>query len=452
MLGLDAVEVYDNIPVDLALETLTTPSKVNPNEDNYISVGVQNRGRQTLGSYRLGLYADGRLVQEQEGRDLAFGDRSTVTFRFQPEPVFFGRRVSYEVRVLVDDDANEGNDVLSREVSVGTTMLPAPGALALSEGEGTVTLQWTAPVEPEWSEVREDFESYEPFIIEDIGPWTTVDADGKLSNAPNSGSGTAAEFANNWCAKGFQVWNPTGLTLVAQLQGNAMKMLGNQCLISFDAQAYYPDFTSDGEAKTDDWLISPRIAGGSHLRFHAKPIVGSSGQEQLEVLVSYGSARPEDFGLLASETLTGTSQQRFDYDLPADARYFAIRNVTEGGFVLMIDNISYTPGFTDLELMGYNVYRDGVKLNGEPVETLTFTDNSAEAGGCYGVTAVYDFDGESAMVTAQSTLGIGTMRDEQCTMNNGRYYDLQGRRLQTTPRRGVYMLKQGQSVKKVIGE
>ncbi len=452
VLGLDAVEVYDNIPVDLALETLTTPSKVNPNEDNYISVGVQNRGRQTLGSYRLGLYADGRLVQEQEGRDLAFGDRSTVTFRFQPEPVFFGRRVSYEVRVLVDDDANEGNDVLSREVSVGTTMLPAPGALALSEGEGTVTLQWTAPVEPEWSEVREDFESYEPFIIEDIGPWTTVDADGKLSNAPNSGSGTAAEFANNWCAKGFQVWNPTGLTLVAQLQGNAMKMLGNQCLISFDAQAYYPDFTSDGKAKTDDWLISPRIAGGSHLRFYAKPIVGSSGQEQLEVLVSYGSARPEDFGLLASETLTGTSQQRFDYDLPADARYFAIRNVTEGGFVLMIDNISYTPGFTDLELMGYNVYRDGVKLNGEPVETLTFTDNSAEAGGCYGVTAVYDFDGESAMVTAQSTLGIGTMRDEQCTMNNGRYYDLQGRRLQTTPRRGVYMLKQGQSVKKVIGE
>ena len=144
--------------------------------------------------------------------------------------------------------------------------------------------------------------------------------------------------------------------------------------------------------------------------------------------------------------------KQYYYDLPADARYFAIRNVTEGGFVLMIDNISYTPGFTDLELMGYNVYRDGVKLNGEPVETLTFTDNSAEAGGCYGVTAVYDFDGESAMVTAQSTLGIGTMRDEQCTMNNGRYYDLQGRRLQTTPRRGVYMLKQGQSVKKVIGE
>lgn len=55
--------------------------------------------------------------------------------------------------------------------------------------------------------------------------------------------------------------------------------------------------------------------------------------------------------------------------------------------------MTFTPGDSGdpLELLGYNVYRNGDKLNSETVTGLTFTDTEVPAGNhTYHVTALYN--------------------------------------------------------------
>lgn len=397
VIAVDDVELYDNIPLDLAIESLQTPVKVSPNEDNEIIATVLNRGRQTLTDYSIELYANGEKIAEQAGTPLTFGRPTEVSLHFMPTAKTFGTQVNYMVRAKLEGDGNPANDSIQKTIGVNTTLLPAPTSLSHTKEGNRVTLNWEAPAEPTWTQVREDWESYDPYLIDNIGQWGVYDGDKLLSAAPNSGDGTAPDFPHNWGAKSWQTWNPTGLKLVAGLSGNVMKMYGQQCLISFDAQGYYPDFSVADAAKTNDWLISPRVAGGSVIKFYAKQ-VDLSTVEKFEILVSYGTSKIQDFGVFATDSVCSASSKRFEYTLPADAHYFAIRNITENGFVMMIDNIDYTPGFTDIELLGYNVYADGQRVNDKPVDALTFTHQSDKPVMYYGVTAVYDYDGESEMV------------------------------------------------------
>lgn len=99
-------------------------------------------------------------------------------------------------------------------------------------------------------------------------------------------------------------------------------------------------------------------------------------------------------------TVTGAMEwEEYRIALPAGAKYFAIRCVSDGCMAFMLDNITYTPAgaiVDEISLMGYNVYRDGVKLNAAPVGESSFDDADVENGNTYTykVTAVYD-KGES---------------------------------------------------------
>lgn len=470
ILALDKLELYDNVPVDLAVESVDAPVKIMPNEQNTIKASVSNYGRNTIEKYTVGLFANGELVATEGGENLAFKRNNELTFNFVPAPKTYGKTVDYTVKVLLEDDANDENDSITTTVNVNNTQLPAPSSLALNGNR----LSWVAPAVPEWQSVREDFESYAPFIIDNIGDWTVYDGDKQLSQSPNSGNGSAADFANNWGCKSFQVWNPSDVTLVSQLRGNAMKIYGKNCLISFDALEYYPDLSTAPEAKTDDWLISPRVVGGTKLKFAAKQVAGNV-NEKFQILVSYGTAKIEDFGVIAEDSLKSTAITKFEYDLPVDAHYFAIRNVTKNGFAFMIDNIDYTPGFSDLELTGYNIYKDGVKLNDEVVTSANY-DLTEVSGGEYGVTAVYDFDGESAMATLNNTDGIGSIAADGATVEaNGSaitvgnaankpvmVFDVDGKLLYSTigtdremslpVDKGIYVVKIGDNTLKVVNK
>ena len=82
--------------------------------------------------------------------------------------------------------------------------------------------------------------------------------------------------------------------------------------------------------------------------------------------------------------------------------------------MLMIDDVTFTQGSTtaDLALLGYNVYRDGLKLNAEPVEDTAHLDLEGLAAHKYQVTALYDVKGESAGSNEASlTEGIADITD-----------------------------------------
>ena len=80
--------------------------------------------------------------------------------------------------------------------------------------------------------------------------------------------------------------------------------------------------------------------------------------------------------------------------VPEGTKYFAIRCVSEDKFALFIDDVSYHKGHVNLT--GYNVYRNGVKIGSTSSTQTAFADNSAGKEDTYTVTVVYD-EGESAM-------------------------------------------------------
>ena len=128
----------------------------------------------------------------------------------------------------------------------------------------------------------------------------------------------------------------------------------------------------------------------------------------------------------------------FSFDVPEGAKHFAIRCVSEDQFFLMIDDIEYLGKVH--EILGYNLYRDGEKVNDEPLSTVDFEEVIGDVRHEYNVTVVYD-DGESAFsntVTLGSTTGIETVVNGQHTIA-GETYDLNGRHITGTPQRGIYI-------------
>ena len=87
------------------------------------------------------------------------------------------------------------------------------------------------------------------------------------------------------------------------------------------------------------------------------------------------------------------SWQHFTFDLPEGTTYFAINYAPDYGISLRIDDITFTPGDSGeaLDLLGYNVYRNGVKLNSETLAECNFAENEVPGGDhTYHVTAIYN--------------------------------------------------------------
>lgn len=103
-----------------------------------------------------------------------------------------------------------------------------------------------------------------------------------------------------------------------------------------------------------------------------------------------------------------------------------------------------------LDLIGYNVYRDGVRLNDTPLTSAGYTDDGVADGSnhTYAVTAVYK-QGESNYSNEFSTVstGINTIESNAKTAS---VYNLSGMRLPKA-QRGLNIIREANGkVKKVI--
>lgn len=58
----------------------------------------------------------------------------------------------------------------------------------------------------------------------------------------------------------------------------------------------------------------------------------------------------------------------YEFEVPAGARYFAIRSCATASFMLMLDDFTFIPDEPVVpELRGYNVYRNGDLVTSSPV-------------------------------------------------------------------------------------
>ena len=406
---IDGVAIGEITASNLAVSGISAPATVACGREFQINVTVDNCGTVKSGDYRIDLYADGVLAGSEECGPIDSGLSYVHSFDMTMSPLA-SAPVTYYAEVVWSADGS-ADDNRSKEITVTPrqSVLPVPADLAATNVDRTVSLKWDAPAGSDGTPITDDFEDADSFASE-YGDWVFVDIDGapvggmQNTDIPNIISGVT---------KGsFWIWD----TDVLPIGNNGSAHSGSHYLFSL--------YRKDGGV-SDEWAISPEIDTKSQtITFWAKSY-SSSYMEKIAVYVSDGSTNPADFTLVEGSTVNAVAGQWTEYTvtLPEGSRRFAIRSFAANAFMLMIDDVTYIPAprGESLGLEGYNVYRDGVKLNGELVKDRTYVDSDVEEGKTYeyAVTAVYP-DGESAPVSVRITVdfsGIESVSDASVSVS-----------------------------------
>ncbi len=383
---LDGIAISNIYTRDLKATALTAPAKARSSEPFEVKVDVLNFGSEVSGDYTVNLYRDGIVADTYSSTALGVGQYDHVVFT-QTLGILDPEETEYRAEIVCDtDDDNTNNATATAKVTLRLNSYPVVADLTGTATEGTVTLSWgepdTSKAQP--YEIVEDFESYDSWANSGIGDWTLVDMDhaqiagfteGTMPNIPNFSQQSWWIFDNT-----HEDFN----------NGSFATISGNKFLASMISGI-------KGENRTvqnDDWAISPELFGGPQtIIVNARSYsMIETDFETFEILYSTGSLDPADFILVATFADIPNEYMPYEADLPDGAKHFAIRNRSNAKYVLMVDDITYIPtgdpaAFT---INGYNVYRDGVKINDAPVEENEFVDTTAGTGSHdYNVSVLY---------------------------------------------------------------
>lgn len=274
----------------------------------------------------------------------------------------------------------------------------------------TVSISWNTPEAVDG--YFDDFEDHDDFAINSPGKvgWSYIDGDNKLTY-----SWSACSFKNQGQKMAFIVMNPSQTT--PSVEGNpkyqpasGKKMLATMCSI---------------DAPNNDWIISPRLNFGEDFKFsfHAKSYrTDGITPERIRVGYSTTDKSQSSFKFVTKSPYIELPDtwDLYEYTIPKEARYVCINCVSDDAFMLLIDdimigtneirpNINEDPNMPHLaaprkikgkHLIGFNVYRDGTKVNSSTIKEVRYTDIAdTYAVHCYTVTALYSDGTESAHST-----------------------------------------------------
>lgn len=255
------------------------------------------------------------------------------------------------------------------------------GTLSLSLDEvynKQVSFSWNNP-EPLHG-LFDDIEDHTDFTINSAGSigWQYIDADNE-----NTYTWTAADFPNQGKPMAFIVFNPSKTSPSTEEWPDIKPYSGNKMLI---------DFTVDGG--NNDYLISPALSFDEDFQFsfQARSYTESYGKERFRVGYSTTGTNASDFIFIQEgdyeEVPAAWTLCR--YTIPKEAKYVCLNCVSQEAFMFMVDDIfigtnivrpqSPSRASTDARLCGFNLYRNGNKVNDELINDTKYTDSVAEYG------------------------------------------------------------------------
>ncbi len=388
---IDCIAIEEPLDYNLQALNLIAPAKVAANTEATISAKINNDGSKDIEGYTVNLLIDGKVADTKTANAvIASGERQEVSFSKTFAPTEAGLH-TVAIQVVCDKDEYDGDDT-TKEATVNVTVPNYPTVTISGELEnGTPKITWSAPVlsgEGQTAVLTEDFESEdaESFAMDSYPDWTFYNG-----NTAATYGISGAEFPNAGGAFGWILFdgNSAGLsTWTGYNSDRAMVALAHE------------------SGANDAWMISPALSGDAQtITFFAKCITTSYGAETYELLYSTTGTAQEDFIAIGEEgattnSLATTEWTQISFEVPAGAKYFAIRSTSNDVFAFFVDDVVYTggaPDFSYLTLKGYNVYRDGQLITAEPITATEYLDTEAEEGlHTYAVTAVYA-EGESAI-------------------------------------------------------
>jgi hypothetical protein len=279
-------------------------------------------------------------------------------------------------------------------------IINTPYELKVTTGVGTANFSWNNAPAP----FVDDMESYQDFIIENIGDYIMHDLDGFRTTQVGD-----VAFPNNGYIGSFMVFNPSQTTpsLLSFSEPTPTQVRahsGNKYLACFAA------YDSVNFSGNNDWLILPkkRVVTGTVFKFWAKS-VRSPLIERFKVAVSTTVTNPSDLKVISAGNYiqAPTTWTEFTYNLNAYAGqevHVAIFCVSENAFMFMVDDIFLgvprskpTKAFS-----GYKVYLNGIEKATVQQTQYTF-DHLAIGSYTAGVEASYT-SGSSTMQTIGFTI------------------------------------------------
>ncbi len=421
-------EVF-NIAHNLKATGLDLPKNPLAGGDMTVGVNIENTGLESMNAYIVRLFMDDELVGEATGKPMPSGAKSQVDVTFSTTIFHAGEHTLRGEIVADNDEVEDDNVTTDYTVTIDESVHPKINDLTANAADADVTLEWSAPsTEGTGVEtVTESFEDYPAFSIgmpwsevenDNLGDWTVIDADGLECYQLQAN----CNFAPNYNTHPLKprAWMVMNAAQSGHTPGYVPLMgaaTGSQNIVCIGA------IPSGSVTANDDWLISPLLSGNAQtITFKAKSYYSYT--ESFEVLVSITGKDIADFTKIGEVESVPYSDdgdyKEYSYDLPAGTLYFAIRCVSSDKYALVIDDITYerTGGAdSNLQILGYNVYRNYELITPEPIAHTHYVDSNVGDGQhVYHVNVVYD-RGESGVSNPAyvdiTTTGIDTITAEQ---------------------------------------
>lgn len=447
---IDNIRIADALNKDLGIVSFSGPAEVDAGATATYTVRISNEGSQAAASYSVNVYGGERLIGTTAGEELAPNSAVVVdvdvTF-----PINFTEE-NIVAKVDFEGDEFAGNNEATLAVATSQPRLPVIETLAAVTEGSAVRLSWSRPAEERNpSAITDDLEGLTAWdfggVTADnhagtIGDYTVYDADGK-----------ATVVASTWNM------HPNGTKPMAFQVNKTGNPYPEVDLTSYAINTHSGDYSlmawGADEGESSDWLILPELfPGETTISFwaHCSPMGwGSSPSEKMEILYSTGGTAIEDFISFAADVEvpygfnsdTEKGFTFFSYQLPADAKYAAIRVSlsTQENKAIVIDDLTYTPasaGIEKLEIKGYNIYRDGEQIG--TADTEEYLDTEAQGTPIYNVTTRYHL-GESSFSNAASPVVTGVEGVLSGAANGElRFFNLQGLEVKNPAKGNVYIV------------
>lgn len=471
-LYIDNVMIYDNIDLDVAVTDITYSKIITAEQESEIKVYVKNKGMDSSVPCSMQLYCNDEIIDNQIVDELAVGDTCSVTFRYTPGNDDVNTSKSFYAMIDLEDEKLSNNKSQTVKSFVDGMPLKAVSDLAVREEEGKVVLTWSEPAHAEKinKKVNDDFESYENFIIENIGDYTMVDGDGLQTYGVNMCS-----WPNIFEPQSFIIFNPQRANLDLELDPGWTPHSGDKMIACFGVMNLNPDTV----IRNNDWLITPELAPNTLFSFWAKSPNSFKDPEELELMYSVTDTDTASFYRLEPEIIKLPAVwTQYVYLLPADAKYVALHCVSPAVFALLADDFTYyLKEEEELKVDGYNIYRNGQLITQMPLRTCGYTDQPKESGEYYYevetiyaqgtspksnmegidyVVGVYDAESLVKIYTAGGMLHIENAGDRNISVYTPQGYTIYtGNAAEYRPlklERGVYIVKADDITAKVCME
>lgn len=425
---LDKVSVEDRAVCDLMVSGISAPREIVAGKDFTAVVKVTNAGSSTVEAYSIELSTNGQVVAIQQCGPIAPDEVAEVAIPAE----LSSNATSLELKaavVLAADEVPENNIGVAKSIKVVKSRYPQPTHLVNNATDnGKASLTWEAPSMTYQATSTDNLESYEhgsvggidvtydytdkKMVINQtegaIGDYKLVDGDKQLTASVVVTVGRLPHSSDGMVCQVIDIE-------AANLKGNSSIWAAHSDnkLFCFWQSRTFDDYY---DTPNDDYLILPELAEDApSISFWAKSLTDKYGLEQFEIMVSTKSDAIDDFVVYESvknvpagyATSLEGGYTFYEFDLPEGTRYAAIHYNAAGTMALLVDDITFTPanGVTELELVGYNVYRDGVRVNKEVVKDTHFEDTFyGEAPARYNVTALFTV-GESRYSNTVSAKG-----------------------------------------------